>query len=70
MRIDINESKDYKISSQNIQAHSEETSAISVIIHDIENANDYHLNRDAIRARLYKRYFVFENNRRKPITLR
>ena len=50
--------KDYKISSQNIQAHSEETSAISVIIYDIENANDYHLNRDAIREQdSYKRYF-------------
>lgn len=50
--------KDYKISSQNIQAHSEETSAISVISYDIENANDYHLNRDAIRELdSYKRYF-------------
>ncbi|EPP68546.1 hypothetical protein [Staphylococcus epidermidis] len=50
--------KDYKISSQNIQAHSAETSAISVISYEIENANDYHLNCDAIREQdSYKRYF-------------
>ncbi|EJD99224.1 hypothetical protein ACP2YJ_04355 [Staphylococcus epidermidis] len=40
--------KNYKISSQNIQAHSEETSSISVISYDIENVNDNNLNRDAV----------------------
>ena len=40
--------KNYKISSQNIQTHSEETSSISVISYDIENVNDNNLNRDAV----------------------
>ncbi|HHD0803747.1 TPA: hypothetical protein ACN103_001879 [Staphylococcus aureus] len=44
--------RDYKISSQNIQAHSEETSSISVISYEIENANDNNLNRDAIREQI------------------
>ena len=35
--------KKYKISSQNIQAHSEERSAISVISYEIENANSHGL---------------------------
>ncbi|MFV8748542.1 hypothetical protein ACNNMT_10900 [Staphylococcus epidermidis] len=44
--------KNYKISSQNIQAHSEETSSISAISYEIENANDNNLNRDAIREQI------------------
>ncbi|MCM3518808.1 hypothetical protein M3663_07695 [Staphylococcus xylosus] len=56
--------KNYKISSQNIQAHSEETSSISVISYEIENANDNNLNRDAIREQIkdYKIKGEFPSN--------
>ncbi|EJE12702.1 hypothetical protein HMPREF9980_09165 [Staphylococcus epidermidis NIHLM031] len=56
--------KNYKISSQNIQAHSEETSSISAISYEIENANDNNLNRDAIREQIkdYKIKGEFPSN--------
>ncbi|ESV42493.1 hypothetical protein M455_0208855, partial [Staphylococcus epidermidis MC19] len=40
---------EYQIKSKNITNYSEETSSISNISYEIENANDNHLNRDAIR---------------------
>ena len=55
---------EYQIKSKNITNYSEETSSISNISYEIENANDNHLNRDAIREQIkdYKIKGEFPSN--------
>ncbi len=46
------EQNEYQIKSKNMTNYSEETSSVSKISYEIENANDNHLNRDAIREQI------------------
>ncbi|MCQ9301002.1 hypothetical protein NQ043_07540 [Staphylococcus hyicus] len=46
--------KEYKITSDNIKGYSEETSAISLISYEIENANYNKLNTNKIKNQINK----------------
>ncbi len=56
---------EYKIKSDNIKGNSEETSAVSKISYEIENANNNGLNDESIKRQIKKA----QNNNRFPENL-
>lgn len=51
---------EYKIKSDNIKGNSEETSAVSKISYEIENANNNGLNDESIKRQIKKRKIIID----------